>query len=195
MEKPRGKAAVVQAVMDAAIPLIAERGVKSVGLRDVAKVANVNHGLITRHFGTKEGLIRQISDSLLRMFLEGAKERPRDSLHPLWETVQENRMAVRAFARIIEETGPVGASDILNRDFLGEVVDWLRTGLRIDTSADPSVSHLSVYLLAVLFFGGETFGCYLQAAFGLTDEGFVALREQAVRLVLRALPALPGEAP
>ena len=61
---PRGRDAVKQALIDAAAELFAERGVNSVGVRDVAVRARVNHGLVHRHFESKDGLVRAVMDGL-----------------------------------------------------------------------------------------------------------------------------------
>ena len=57
MEKPRGKDAVRLALIEAATRLFSERGPADVSVRELAKEAGVNHGLIHRHFGSKDGLL------------------------------------------------------------------------------------------------------------------------------------------
>src|SRR4051794_39475895 len=55
--KPTGRDEVRSAVLDAAIQLSAETGPEATSLRDVASAANVNLGLLHRHFGNKNELI------------------------------------------------------------------------------------------------------------------------------------------
>lgn len=57
-----GRAAVRAAVLDSAIALFAERGPASVSLRDIAGAANVNLGLLHRHFGSKAELVTAAID-------------------------------------------------------------------------------------------------------------------------------------
>jgi len=57
--RPRGRAEVVAALLDAARTLIAERG-PDVPLRDIAERANVNFGLIYQYVGTKEQLLQEV---------------------------------------------------------------------------------------------------------------------------------------
>jgi len=57
--RPRGRAEVVAALLDAARTLIAERG-PDVALRDIAERANVNFGLIYQYVGTKEQLLHEV---------------------------------------------------------------------------------------------------------------------------------------
>ncbi len=57
--RPFGRENVVTAVIEAAGELFSRRGFDGVSVRDIAKKAGVNHGLIHRHFGSKENLRRQ----------------------------------------------------------------------------------------------------------------------------------------
>lgn len=63
-ETPRGREGVRDALIAAAIELFSERGPKAVSVREIAKRAQVNHGLVHRHFGSKEGLVRAVQDRL-----------------------------------------------------------------------------------------------------------------------------------
>lgn len=56
--RPVGRAAVVEAIVDATIALCVEGGPDAVTLRRVAERANVNYGLVHRHFGSKSAVIR-----------------------------------------------------------------------------------------------------------------------------------------
>ncbi len=62
---PTGKQHVVAALVDAATELFAERGPGAVSVREVAARAGVNHGLVHRHFGSKDGLVRAVLDHLV----------------------------------------------------------------------------------------------------------------------------------
>ena len=57
--RPRGRAEVVEAVLDAARTLIAEQG-PGVTLRDIAEHTGVNFGLIYQYVGTKDQLVREV---------------------------------------------------------------------------------------------------------------------------------------
>ena len=72
--KARGREEVRAAVLAAAGELFAERGPSAVSVRDIASLAGVNHGLIHRHFGSKEGLLRE---TLELMAGEIAEQMPR----------------------------------------------------------------------------------------------------------------------
>ena len=53
------------AILDAATALFAAKGVAGVSVRDIATKANVNHGLVHRHFGSKENLRLRVQNRLM----------------------------------------------------------------------------------------------------------------------------------
>lgn len=61
---PLGRDEVVAAVLEAAADLFAERGPAATSIRDIAKRSSVNHGLIHRHFGSKDNLVGAVLDHL-----------------------------------------------------------------------------------------------------------------------------------
>ncbi len=64
--RPTGKKDVMNAILIAATDLFAERGVAGVAVRDIAARADVNHGLVHRHFGSKENLRLQVQNHLMQ---------------------------------------------------------------------------------------------------------------------------------
>jgi TetR/AcrR family transcriptional regulator, repressor for neighboring sulfatase len=61
---PLGRAEVVAAVLESASDLFAERGPAATSIRDIAARSRVNHGLIHRHFGSKDTLVGAVLDHL-----------------------------------------------------------------------------------------------------------------------------------
>lgn len=61
--RARGKAAVREALVEAAADLLAERG--DVSVRTIAAKAGVNHGLVHHYFDGKDGLRRAVLDHLV----------------------------------------------------------------------------------------------------------------------------------
>ena len=61
---PTGRAEVAAAILEAATDLFAERGPAATSIRDIAARSHVNHGLVFRHFGTKEQLVGTVLDHL-----------------------------------------------------------------------------------------------------------------------------------
>jgi AcrR family transcriptional regulator len=56
--KPRGREQVIDSIIDATLSLWTAHGTADLSLRSIAATANVNYGLVHRHFGTKEAVIR-----------------------------------------------------------------------------------------------------------------------------------------
>src|SRR5437660_9011865 len=61
---PTGRDEVGPAILEAATDLFAERGPAATSIRDIAARSRVNHGLVFRHFGTKEQLVGAVLDQL-----------------------------------------------------------------------------------------------------------------------------------
>ncbi len=63
-DRPYGAEAVRKAVIAAAIELFARQGPAAVSIRQIAARAGVNHGLVHRHFGSKQALLTMVLDEL-----------------------------------------------------------------------------------------------------------------------------------
>ena len=63
-DAPIGREEVAAAILDAAAELFAERGPAATSISDIAARSKVNHGLVFRHFGTKEQLVGAVLDHL-----------------------------------------------------------------------------------------------------------------------------------
>lgn len=63
-----------QRLLDAAIRLIAERGIKGTTLRDVGEAAGYSSGLTAHHYKTKEGLLRAVTAEIHRRFGQTLQE-------------------------------------------------------------------------------------------------------------------------
>ena len=61
---PRGAEAVRTSLVAAASELFASRGPSRVSVREVARSAGVNHGLVHHYFGSKDALLRAVLDEL-----------------------------------------------------------------------------------------------------------------------------------
>ena len=57
--KKSSAAATKEQLLDALLEMLAERSVAGLSVREIAREAGVNHGLVHRYFGSKEELVRQ----------------------------------------------------------------------------------------------------------------------------------------
>lgn len=97
--KPYGRDQAKAELLAAARTLFSERGYDAVGVRDISKLANVNHALIHRHFGTKENLLQEVMKEDAAKFIELLRgvEDPAEAMHRLFEMT----LADTSFARIL----------------------------------------------------------------------------------------------
>jgi len=63
--KPTGREEVRRALVDATIALIVKKGL-SMSVREIAQLADVNHGLIHVYFGSKDGLLTAAFEEIQR---------------------------------------------------------------------------------------------------------------------------------
>jgi AcrR family transcriptional regulator len=75
---PLGRDEVRPAIIAAARTLFAERGYAAVSVRDIAALAKVNHGLVHRHFGSKDAVLHAV----LQGMFEGVSVIARAKLSP-----------------------------------------------------------------------------------------------------------------
>jgi AcrR family transcriptional regulator len=184
MEKPRGKDAVIKAIIEAAIPLIAERGVTNVSFRDIARAANVNHGLITHYFGNKEELMRKVALDLGNSMFQAMQSRG-DNLRTLWERVfAENSIQIRAIVRILLDTS-IDRESFASLTFINEILQWFHSEqnkLRLNPNFDPDVL---MFMTASLLVGSEVVGPHLKEVLHLDDEAFNKLKPKAFLAMLQ----------
>ncbi|OBK59771.1 TetR family transcriptional regulator [Mycobacterium colombiense] len=178
---PTGRAEVAAAILEAATDLFAERGPAATSIRDIAARSNVNHGLVFRHFGTKEQLVGAVLDHLGANLsaLLGT-----DAPAAVLESSLDRQM--RVMARTVLDGYPAGQ---LQKRFpnIATLLDGVRPLYDDDVKA-----RLAVANALALQFGWRLFAPILRSATGiegLTDD---EIREAAGAEVQRILgPADP----
>src|SRR5262245_53478169 len=100
-QRPRGREAVMAAVLDAATTLFAARGPASVSVRDIAAAAGVNHALVHRHFGSKQEVLRAVLERTVQEIAAATSEiaDSRISLQQRFKVVAEHGDYWRVLAR------------------------------------------------------------------------------------------------
>jgi AcrR family transcriptional regulator len=187
-EKPSGRDRVVSAILSAAVPLIAERGVRDVTFRDIAHAACLQHSLITRYFGSKTALIERIADHLGETLFRSAS-RAGDDFADIWERIlREQRLPLRALVRILLDTETKGEPSPAAGQKMEETVGWFRDQLEL--SGNRLDASLAIYLTVSFLMGTEVFGNHIQRILTLTDKELSDLRPRAIRVLLDSLSAL-----
>jgi AcrR family transcriptional regulator len=187
--KARGREEVRAAVLAAAGELFAERGPSAVSVRDIASRAGVNHGLIHRHFGSKEGLLRE---TLELMAGEIANQMPRSSAagsrseagpngemgYRMLDLVVERSPYWRILARQLLDGIPV--SEIQRRFPVVEQMIADRGGSPGDGDRE---TRLDVASLIAMSLGWLVFEPFIVEATGLAGEDTKTLRRDLLARV------------
>ena len=185
----QGRDAVRAALLDAAAALFSARGPASVSVRDIAAQAGVNHGLVHRHFGSKQALVAGVLERGAREIaaLVAGSEWKAGALGAVFSAAAARDAYWRLLARALLD----GARPHeLQHDFpTGRLlVETFRERRRSGTLAaefDPKLVAAGTMALGL---GWLLFEPFVFAATGL-DEG----ERDAVRLdLIRALVTLLG---
>ncbi|MEY8013648.1 TetR/AcrR family transcriptional regulator [Mycobacterium servetii] len=163
---PTGRDEVIAAILDSAGQMFADRGPAAASIRDIAARARVNHGLVFRHFGSKERLVSAVLDHLAAQLAKLM-----DAGAPAAEIEAAGSRQLRVIARALLDGYPVGR---LQTSFPGaaKLVDEVRARHHSDEEARLAAAHA----LALLF-GWQLFEPFLRSATGLQDYPEGALRQ------------------
>ena len=187
MDKPRGKDSVRAALIEAASRLFAERGPAHVSVREIAREADVNHGLIHRHFGSKDGLLQAVMQHLAAGVAQsiGPKNGAESLADLLNSTFGATRDAAhwRILARSMLDGIPVGE---LQDEF--PVVERMLAAAERGANANLSAEALVTLLLAGSL-GILLFEPYLREATEQDDARWEQTRKELARLALRSSAA------
>ncbi|GAB7143433.1 TetR/AcrR family transcriptional regulator [Mycobacterium riyadhense] len=173
---PTGREEVAAAVLEAAADMFAERGPAATSIRDIGARSKVNHGLVFRHFGTKDQLVGAVLDYL--------GEKLADLLHSEASAEVIERSLdrhMRVMARSLLDGYPAGR---LQTRFpnVAEMLDEVRPRHDSDSSA-----RLAVANALALQFGWRLFAPILRSATGLDevadDELRAAVAAELARIV------------
>jgi TetR/AcrR family transcriptional regulator, repressor for neighboring sulfatase len=155
---PLGRDEVAAAVLESAAQLFAERGPAATSIRDVAARSKVNHGLVFRHFGTKDQLVGAVLDHLAGRLTEvvasGASAAEVDA------AIDRH---TRVIARALLDGYPAGQLQkaFPNMDLLLE-----RVRIRHD---DDAQARLATANIVALQLGWTLFRPFLNTALGLDE--------------------------
>lgn len=187
-DKPAGAAAVRESILDAAIRLMGERGSTDVALREIAREANVNHGLVHRHFGTRQDVLIAV---LRRQSEVGADFlRDAENIHAAIDRLWEHpKMAENSKLVASALLGGVEPESIAP----GHAFRRLEQLLEADDCTDEDRRAATAVAISCLILGWGIFGDYLTANAGAKHPE--RLRAQVLEILhglSRDRPNLPG---
>jgi AcrR family transcriptional regulator len=170
------------------VELFAEHGPASVSVRDVACHAGVNHGLVHRHFGSKDDLLAEAIEVGSFSLLPGAFAPAGFDIDDVVRAMHHGSPSPRTIARILVDDVAVGTVRPRYPVLSGllQLVRGLPAEDRPPALADP---RLAAAVGASLVVGSVIWGRGLREAFGLADEDGV---ESAVADLSRWLLGAPS---
>ena len=179
-KNPTGRDEVAAAVLEAATDLFAERGPAATSIRDIAARSNVNHGLVFRHFGTKDQLVGAVLDHLGATTTAVLQADPSSA-----EAERAMDRHMRVMARTLLDGYPAGK---LQTRFPGasQLLERIRPAHRQGPEGDRS-ARLAVANAFALQFGWRLFAPFLRSATGLDELTDAELRQAVLGEMARIL--------
>lgn len=171
------------ALLRAAAALFAERGAEAVSTREIALRANVNNGLIHRHFRTKDALLREVLEGLSAEISSAVQDKDgAQVLIGFFNALREREVYWKLIARSMLDGQPI---DLVQRTFptMGRAVDVIRemqAAGRGPVDADP---RAVAAMLAATAFGWLVFEPWLLAAGGFEEHEKESAGRDVIRLV------------
>ena len=154
-----------QALLDAALRLLADRTPSEISGRDLAGEAGVNYGLVHYYFGSKDDVLRAASTQHMERLVEtvmegGTRAVPADAVmgdRAVWAVT--GHMA-------LEPTGPLAL-----RETLPVIEAYRRIVERADPDGDPVHHKAAIAAMVALLVGWPIFGPQNTGNGGLDPEG------------------------
>ncbi len=97
------------ALLASAIELFAQHGPASVSIRDVARHAGVNHGLVHRHFGSKEDLITEAIEVGVATLMPGVQAPDGFDIDEVVRVMYDDPIPARLIARTLVDEISIGS--------------------------------------------------------------------------------------
>jgi AcrR family transcriptional regulator len=179
---PRGRKEILDAVLDAATRLFAKSGPASVSVRDIARVARINHALVHRHFGSKRAVLDAVVERTVQR-LAAIAARITDAhsgAQRLFEAGLENDFYTRILARAMLDNPAL--PQVLQHGFpiIRRMIELLE-GKR--EKGDTSELRLRVGAASALTMGWLLFEPFLLRATELENRERADVRNSLVRLI------------
>lgn len=181
--RPRGPAAVTEALFAATERLCDKRPPGSVTVRQIAEAANVNHGLVHHYFASKEALLAATMLRVEEEFLEvvAAAEDPADSIGVFFDELNARPTYPRLVSWMLLE-GIDPAERIGDYPLIEHLVDT------VSAVTDRSEARLRIQLLLTFVAGWATTKTFMAEGVGLTrrerSRSDARGREHAIAIAL-----------
>lgn len=179
-----------EALLRSAVELFAEFGPASVSVRDLARHAGVNQGLIYRHFGSKQALLAAAIETGSSNLFPAALSADGFDFDAMSHLMHHGSPAPRMIARtLVDDVGITTVRvqfPVLHQ--LLDRYDQVPTGSGPADLTDPRVA---VATAAAMALGSVIWGCHIRTALGLSDRDGI---ESALADLARHLLSVPTRA-
>jgi AcrR family transcriptional regulator len=185
-DKPIGRDAVTDALIDATIELILEQGV-TMSVRDIARRAGVNHGLVHTYFGSKDALLTAAFGSIIA---RAAADVDEAGFPPPDLAFRRRGEVARAIARVMLD---VGDDPFPNHPILP---GWRDALSRTRPEASAAELDESVIIATTLGLGWALFAEHLCGILEVDEDRIDAIEQRVIALAaeIGGLP-LPETSP
>lgn len=169
---PEGREAVRAAIIEVAGRHFATYGTRA-SLRDIAKEAQVNLGLIHRHIGNKDDLLQAVLESRRDVGLSIAESTPGagDAVRQIFTATAENGVSVRTMAWLL-----------LAGEYRERFPSDFPTITALQGRLEGDEARLHLLAAFSMMYGWTVFGEQLVEAFGYVDETKHSLTPQLAQL-------------
>lgn len=187
---PRGKTAVCAALIASATTLYSEKGPSGSSIREIAKHARVNHGLVHRHFGSREALMVAVMEGLAcQVNTALGPIRGGESLQDLLPLLLQDQGTIGTHWRILAHSILAGEDPAtLQQDF--PVFQRLVAAAKTSLGPDVNGESVATYLVSTGL-GLMLFNAFFQAAAGQDNADWKQTRKGVLNLVLKGLAKAP----
>jgi len=161
-------------ILDSARELIARAGPEGLRLQEIAAAAGISHPLILHHFGSREGLVRALTQEAaaeLRDKLIASMGSPDYSLEQqldrVFEAFQDGLAQRLAWLATIDPEGGAAGTAMIMRDIADQVHARRVAASPGDLAPERADTEALIHLIAVAAFGDAIFGPRLRRSAGL----------------------------
>lgn len=181
---PRGREDVRDALIQAATQLFAQRGPMGVGVREIAQLAQVNHGLVHRHFGSKDGLVKAVQNRLADTIAESVgTECDDEDLPKLMQAVRAATSQEGSWLRILAWSILSGTEEDDQQDRFPLAKRMVKAAGR--GPQDSLTPEARVTLVMSVGLGLMLFGPFLRRATGQSDSDWKRTGKQIAAVLSR----------
>ena len=184
-KRPAGKDEIVEALLAAADRLFSEIGPADVSLRAIAREANVNHGMVHRHFGTRDDLVERLLQRSASGWAEAAASTDdfAAAIGLIMSDAEEAEASAGTWLRILAWSlladRPDRSSEVQRR--YSKRLELLPPMLH---DRDPEDATLTAAAALALVFGWRFFHSYIRAALCFEEMPFSAAHEAVYQKLL-----------